>query len=133
MSYIMLAWVNYSHNHMNSLVPEFIEFLPMNLEDGKLYISMKYCTAVHLCACGCGERVVTPLQPNGWKLSFDGLVTLRPSIGNFEYPCMSHYFITDNEIQWLPKEVVVDKNKKKKTKKRKKIKFKRKFPFLSIM
>lgn len=112
----MLAWGNYSHCLMNSLVPEFVEVLPMNLEEGKLYISMKYCTAVHLCACGCGERVVTPLQPNGWRLSFDGLVTLRPSIGNFEYPCMSHYFITDNEIQWLPKEVVVNRSKKKKPK-----------------
>lgn len=131
MSCTMWVWVNYSHSLMNSLVPEFVEFLPMNLEEGKLYISMKYCTAVHLCACGCGERVVTPLQPNGWKLSFDGVVTLRPSIGNFEYPCMSHYFITDNKIQWLPKGGVV--NRKKKTKKRKKIKFKRKFPFLSIM
>ncbi len=77
MSCTMWVWVNYSHSLMNSLVPEFVEFLPMNLEEGKLYISMKYCTAVHLCACGCGERVVTPLQPNGWKLSFDGVVTLR--------------------------------------------------------
>ena len=128
----MLVWENYSHSPMNNIVPEFVEFLPTTLEEGKLYISMKYCTAVHLCACGCGKRVVTPLQPSGWSLCFDGLVTLRPSIGNFEYPCMSHYFITNNEIQWLPKEAVMKGNKKKKTKKRKKLKFKRKFPFLSI-
>lgn len=129
----MSEWESSFLNHMNKLQPEFVEFIPIDLENGKLYISMKYCTTVHLCACGCGERVVTPLQPHGWRLTFDGTVTLRPSIGNFEYSCKSHYFITNNEIQWLPDETIVTGREKRKTKKRKHIKFKRSFPFFSII
>ena len=54
-----------------------------------------------LCACGCGEKTVTPLGENGWNLTFDenGL-SLKPSIGNFNIPCKSHYFITNNKVRW---------------------------------
>ena len=81
--------------------PVFCEgTIPLTLEQGKLYISRKYHTAIHLCACGCGNRTVTPLGPNEWSLrESEGKVTLRPSIGNFEFPCKSHYYITDNTIE----------------------------------
>jgi hypothetical protein len=27
-------------------------------------------------------------------------VTLRPSIGNWDHPCRSHYLITRNKVEW---------------------------------
>ena len=50
---------------IDKLRPEFVEYIPTVLEEGILYISMKYATAVHLCACGCRQKVVTPISPNG--------------------------------------------------------------------
>jgi hypothetical protein len=31
----------------------------------------------------------------------DGLVSLHPSIGNYQIPCKTHYIIRDNEVIWL--------------------------------
>ena len=48
-----------------------------------------------------GQRV-TPLDPDEWQLSFDGeTVSLYPSIGNYRFPCHSHYFITKNKVRWV--------------------------------
>jgi hypothetical protein len=84
------------------LIPEFVEFIPETLEDGRLYISEEYSTAVHKCCCGCGLKVVTPLKANkGWRLTRDGQsVTLFPSIGNWSFPCQSHYWIRRNAVVW---------------------------------
>jgi hypothetical protein len=79
---------------------EFVEFVPADLADGVLYISMQYATASHRCACGCGHRVVTPIGPADWRLTFDGTVTLSPSIGNGQIDCRSHYFIRSNRVLW---------------------------------
>ena len=80
---------------------EFVEFIPKQREEGVLYISIPYATAVHNCFCGCGLKVVTPISPVGWKLIFDGdTVTLSPSIGNSSFPCRSHYFIRRNTVVW---------------------------------
>ena len=84
-------------------INEFVEFVPANIEAGTLYISMEYATAVHLCACGCGNKVVTPFSPTDWKLTFDGrTVSLHPSIGNWSFPCQSHYWIKSSKVQWAP-------------------------------
>lgn len=83
------------------LEPEFVEFIPEVLEDGKLYISRTYATAVHRCCCGCGHKVVTPLSPTGWRLTVEGaLGSLHPSIGNCGFPCQSHYWIRRNAVRW---------------------------------
>ena len=80
---------------------EFVEFIPDDLKERTLYISIPYCTAVHKCCCGCGREVVTPLSPTGWQLIFDGkTVSLYPSIGSWSLPCQSHYFITKNKVLW---------------------------------
>lgn len=79
---------------------EFVEFVPADLAEGVLYISMQYATASHLCPCGCGHRVVTPIGPADWLLTFDGTVTLSPSIGNGQIDCRSHYFIRSNRVSW---------------------------------
>ena len=86
---------------LDRIEPEFVEFIPPELIEGKLYVSMIYATTVHLCACGCGNKVVLPLSPAEWQMFFDGeAVSLTPSIGNWEFPCRSHYWITGNAIRW---------------------------------
>lgn len=81
--------------------PEFVELAPSTLLPGVLYISERFKTAMHLCPCGCGEKVVTPLSPARWLLIRHGdTVSLHPSIGNWGYACHSHYFIRRNKIVW---------------------------------
>jgi hypothetical protein len=80
---------------------EFVEFIPDAIEEGKIYVSIDYATAVHKCACGCGKEVVTPLSPTDWKLIFDGkTVSLDPSIGNWGFMCRSHYWVTNDRAIW---------------------------------
>lgn len=80
---------------------EFVEFVPERIEDGVVYVSIPYATAIHRCACGCGQEVVTPLSPTDWKVIFDGKsVSLDPSIGNWSFECQSHYFIRSNRVLW---------------------------------
>jgi len=86
---------------VSKLTHEFVEFVPSTLNDGTLYISISYTTAVHKCCCGCGSKVVTPLSPAGWRLIFDGeTVSLHPSIGNWSFACRSHYWVNRNSISW---------------------------------
>lgn len=85
------------------LTHRFVEFIPKDLEDNVLYISIRFRTAVHKCVCGCGIKTVTPFSPTDWKLTFNGKsVSLYPSIGNWGFPCRSHYWITENQIDWAP-------------------------------
>ncbi|MGU3432616.1 DUF6527 family protein [Actinomycetes bacterium M1A6_2h] len=84
-----------------TLRPIFLDSIPASLEPGSLYISMQYETAVHLCACGCGTKVVTPFGPIDWSITFDGTVSLRPSIGNGQLACRSHYYVHNDHIDWL--------------------------------
>lgn len=84
-----------------SITHEFVEYVPAELADGILYISITYRTAVHRCACGCGNKVVTPITPPDWQLFYDGdAVSLTPSIGNWGFPCRSHYWIDAGRIRW---------------------------------
>jgi hypothetical protein len=86
---------------MNRYSHQFTDRLPPSLEPHVLYVSMKCGTVVHLCACSCGRKVVTPLTPKDWKLTFDGeTLTLYPSIGNWQYPCRSHYWIRNSRVIW---------------------------------
>lgn len=87
------------------LRPLFVEHVPKVLEQGVLYISEEYGTAIHLCACGsCGIQTVTPFHIDrlGWKYTRtpDDKVTLYPSIGNQRLPCRSHYWVKENRIDW---------------------------------
>jgi hypothetical protein len=80
---------------------EFVEFVPERPKDGVVYVSIPYATAVHLCSCGCGTEVATPLSPADWQLTYDGeTVTLHPSIGNWSLPCQSHYWVRNDRIVW---------------------------------
>lgn len=91
-------------NKIFEIKPQYVELMPKNISEGILYISEEYKTAIHLCACGCGEKTVTPLAIDEWTITKTGdLITLRPSIGNFagEDPYHAHYFITENKIEWV--------------------------------
>ena len=86
------------------LAHRFVDHIPERLEPGELYISIPFATAVHLCACGCGHEVVTPLSPTDWKMTFDGeSISLHPSIGNWSFPCQSHYWIRNNRVRRAPR------------------------------
>ena len=100
---------------LTELTPEYCETIPATLEPGRLYISDTHNVAVHLCPCGCGCRVAVPFVELGtnpanytgpgsdyWVLTKSPRgVTFSPSFGNWDFVCRSHYFITDNKIQWL--------------------------------
>ncbi len=86
---------------MNTIILERVKYLPQELLTGVLYVSNEYALAGHLCACGCGNKVITPLGPVEWTLTErNGRPTLRPSIGNWQLACRSHYLITEGRIQW---------------------------------
>lgn len=93
----------------------FVEEIPATLPEGVLFISTDYATAVHLCACGCGIKVVTPLAPTQWSITFNGVsVGLSPSIGNWSFPCRSHYWIRNGRVirsaQWSDKKIQANRD-----------------------
>ncbi|MGV8917285.1 MAG: DUF6527 family protein [Pseudomonas sp.] len=86
---------------IKSLTPQFVEHFPERLKPGELYLAMEFATAAHLCACGCGNKVITPFSPTDWQMSFDGeTVSLKPSIGNWTFKCRSHYWVRSGRIEW---------------------------------
>lgn len=86
---------------IKTLKHEFVESFPEKMAPGMLYVSITYASVGHLCCCGCGREVVTPLSPTDWSLTFDGdTITLEPSIGNWNFPCRSHYWIRRNRVRW---------------------------------
>lgn len=86
---------------MNSIKLERVKFIPKELLSGVLYVSSEYAVAGHLCACGCGNKVITPLGPAEWTFAErNARPTMRPSIGNWQLSCRSHYLITDGHIEW---------------------------------
>ncbi len=82
----------------------FVERVPSPLEDGVVYVSIEYGTVIHKCCCGCGDKVVTPLTPVDWAVIYDGQsISLYPSIGRWDAPCRSHYWIQKNRVVWSAK------------------------------
>lgn len=78
--------------------------MPPILQPGILYVSEEYEIALHICPCGCGSKVSTPLGPTEWKFEdCPSGPSLYPSIGNWQKPCQSHYWIRNGAIIWAPK------------------------------
>lgn len=84
-----------------------VEFMPNELEQGKLYLSKEYKTVIHACACGCETRTVTPIdnerhergEDRWWGIypSWEAeLISIQASILN--KPCNAHYYITNNQV-----------------------------------
>jgi hypothetical protein len=81
---------------------KFVSLIEKEIEEGIIYISIPYNVAIHKCACGCGEKVITPLDPNQWSFIYDGEdISLYPSIGNWSYKCKSHYIIKKGMVLWV--------------------------------
>lgn len=82
----------------------FVDLMPPQLEEGIIYVSIPHSTAIHLCACGCGQEVVTPIASTEWTLLYHGdAVSLDPSIGNWSFHCQSHYWIDHNRVVSAPR------------------------------
>lgn len=72
-----------------------------NMKEGVIYVSIEYGCAQHKCLCGCGEIATMSLKPtwkDGWDLIENNkeIYSFTPSIGNYNFPCKSHYIITKN-------------------------------------
>jgi len=106
---------------MRSLQHRFVQYLPETMEPGILYISLEYVTASHLCCCGCGEEVVIPFSPVGWRMMFDGeTISLWPSIGNWNLRCRSHYIIDRGRVvvagSWTDEQVAAERQRDRRAK-----------------
>ncbi|TAU59051.1 DUF6527 family protein [Rhizobium ruizarguesonis] len=78
-----------------------VQYIPKALEPGVLYVAAEFDIAAHLCVCGCGTKVTTPLGPTEWQVNDTGHgPTVVPSIGNWQLPCRSHYVITGGKTLW---------------------------------
>lgn len=82
-------------------VHRFVKAFPDQLEDGILYVSVEFGTAAHSCFCGCGSEVYTRFSPRDWSMKFNGdTVSISPSIGNWSFPCQSHYVLSGGRVHW---------------------------------
>ena len=83
---------------------EHVYYMPKELKPCVLYVSKEFKTAAHICACGCGAKIRTPLTPTEWSLEeTDNGPTLQPSVGNWQQACKSHYWIYRGEVRWSDK------------------------------
>lgn len=86
---------------MSKIELKRVKFMPKVLEPGILYVSEEYNIAGHLCPCGCGNKVMTPLGDSEWSFNAkNGKASLYPSLGNWQLPCRSHYWIRNGVIDW---------------------------------
>ena len=98
---------------IDEIKPVLVMELPKSVNDmkhGILYLKHNEddtYESFHLCPCGCGEPVYLQYGGKGWNitLSINGRelksVTISPSVGCFDFPCKSHYFIRNNKIVWV--------------------------------
>ena len=89
---------------------QITETIPDDIEEGILYVCFAYWTTAHKCGCGCGQKVVLRLSPNHWAITLNGeSVSMYPSVGNWQLPCRSHYWIQEGRVitaeQWSDKEI----------------------------
>lgn len=88
-----------------TIKPVFVDVIPDFYVQDEVYISMKYKVSKHLCLCGCGEMTIMPfdLIPNQWWTIVENgdLISFIGSVGNFRFPCKSHYIITNNVANFV--------------------------------
>lgn len=101
---------------LSSIRLEHVQYIPKQLEPGILYVALEYGAAAHLCACGCGTKIRTPLDATEWALTEtpEG-PSLSPSVGNWQQACQSHYVIKKGKIlwaaQWTPEQVAAGRRR----------------------
>lgn len=83
---------------------ERVRHMPRELRPGVLFVSDEFGIAIHLCACGCGSKIRTALGPTEFSVTAtpDG-PSVRPSIGNWQQTCRSHYLIDRGQVIWADK------------------------------
>ncbi len=89
-----------------------VRYMPEELKSGILYVSNEFDIAIHICPCGCGSKIKTPLGTTEWILEETEYgPTLYPSIGNWQLPCQSHYWIKQGEVRWAkiwsPEQIII--------------------------
>ena len=104
---------------MRTIELKLVDQVPASLEAGKLYVSLMYRTSTHLCGCGCGTKVVLRLSPRHWCVILNGeTVSMYPSVGNWQLPCRSHYWIRDGRIiqagWWSDAKVLRERKRRRK-------------------
>lgn len=105
---------------LNEFDLQVVRRVPEDLKFGVLYVCFDCNVVVHLCACGCGEKVVLPIDPDFWSVKYDGeTVSLAPSVGNYQFHCRSHYWIKENRVIWVMDSVPQMPKKKARKRKRK--------------
>lgn len=78
-----------------------VDSIPERMESNVMYITADGDVAGHLCACGCGREVITPLSPTDWSVEVNRRgFSLSPSVGNWAFPCRSHYFLRSSAVVW---------------------------------
>src|SRR5262245_51916004 len=93
-----------------------VHLMPAEIQPDILYVSDDFEIAIHLCACGCGSKVKTPLGPTEWTVTeTPSGPTMHPSIGNWQQACQSHYVIEAGQIRWAgkwsPEQIVAGRKK----------------------
>ncbi|WP_183560655.1 DUF6527 family protein [Mucilaginibacter sp. SP1R1] len=87
------------------IIPVFVEWMPDFYEQDMVYISREHNCSKHLCLCGCGQMTIMPLDDGSkwWQLveGPDGRVSFIGSVGNYSFPCQSHYIITNNVANFV--------------------------------
>jgi len=99
-----------------------VRYMPKELASGVLYLSEEFGIAMHLCACGCGSKVSTPLGPTEWSVEeTKSGPSLWPSVGNWQQVCQSHYWITRGKIiwaeQWTPEQITAGRRQEEQRRK----------------
>lgn len=79
----------------------FIDRMPIELQEGVLYMAPHFETAMYKCMCGCGKIITTPLTktlnlPYTWL--FDGKnASLYPYYND---KCHSKYSLSHGIVEW---------------------------------
>lgn len=79
---------------------EKVERLPVALADSVVYVSEEFELAALKCACGCGHQVNLLLGDGHKVKDVGGLADVWPSIGVWDAPCRSHFWIEKGRVLW---------------------------------
>ena len=79
---------------------EKVERLPAVLDNNVVYVSEEFELAALKCACGCGHQVNLLLGDGHTVNDVQGLADIWPSIGVWDAPCRSHFWIQSGRVLW---------------------------------
>lgn len=84
---------------MKSFKVKMCDNVPVNMDEGTIYLTFALDWTGHLCPCGCGRQMIIPLDDmRKVTIHDDGTVTFFPSFKN--YKCWSQYVIDHGEVSW---------------------------------